>query len=128
MRRFEQEATAAAALDLAYVARFEGFWEEGLNPWDVAFAFLHPDASAGRGRLAIRRPLPVRRAEANASRAERAEEGAAVAVCALFPVPPLDADADGGGVRPFRARGRAVRPRPVETPRRAQRVLGGESR
>lgn len=28
----------AAALDLAYVAagRFEGFWEYGLNPWDVA--------------------------------------------------------------------------------------------
>jgi myo-inositol-1(or 4)-monophosphatase len=28
----------AAALDLAYVAagRFDGFWEQGLNPWDVA--------------------------------------------------------------------------------------------
>ncbi len=28
----------AAALDLAYVAcgRFDGFWETGLNPWDVA--------------------------------------------------------------------------------------------
>ena len=28
----------AAALDLAYVAagRYEGFWERGLNPWDVA--------------------------------------------------------------------------------------------
>lgn len=28
----------AAALDLAYVAagRYEGFWENGLNPWDVA--------------------------------------------------------------------------------------------
>jgi myo-inositol-1(or 4)-monophosphatase len=27
----------AAALDLAYVApgRFDGFWEEGLKPWDV---------------------------------------------------------------------------------------------
>jgi len=32
----------AAALDLAYVAagRFEGFWEEGLRPWDVAAGTL----------------------------------------------------------------------------------------
>ena len=33
VRRF-----GSAALDLAYVAagRYEGFWENGLNPWDVA--------------------------------------------------------------------------------------------
>ncbi|HVJ32959.1 MAG TPA: inositol monophosphatase family protein [Terriglobia bacterium] len=32
----------AAALDLAYVAagRFEGFWEEGLSPWDIAAGLL----------------------------------------------------------------------------------------
>ncbi|GAB4197726.1 MAG: inositol monophosphatase family protein [Thalassobaculales bacterium] len=32
----------AAALDLAYVAagRFEGFWERGLNPWDVGAGML----------------------------------------------------------------------------------------
>lgn len=32
----------SAAIDLAYVAcgRFDGFWEEGLNPWDVAAGFL----------------------------------------------------------------------------------------
>lgn len=32
----------AAALDLAFVAagRFEGFWESGLNPWDVAAGIL----------------------------------------------------------------------------------------
>ena len=32
----------AAALDLAYVAcgRFDGFWEEGLRPWDVAAGVL----------------------------------------------------------------------------------------
>ena len=32
----------SAALDLAYVAcgRFDGFWEEGLHPWDVAAAVL----------------------------------------------------------------------------------------
>jgi len=32
----------AAALDLAYVAagRYEGFWERGLNPWDVAAGLL----------------------------------------------------------------------------------------
>lgn len=32
----------AAALDLAYVAagRYDGFWENGLNPWDVAAGIL----------------------------------------------------------------------------------------
>jgi myo-inositol-1(or 4)-monophosphatase len=32
----------AAALDLAYVAagRFEGFWELGLKPWDIAAGSL----------------------------------------------------------------------------------------
>jgi myo-inositol-1(or 4)-monophosphatase len=37
VRRF-----GAAALDLAYVAagRFEGFWEYGLSPWDVAAGML----------------------------------------------------------------------------------------
>jgi myo-inositol-1(or 4)-monophosphatase len=33
VRRF-----GSAALDLAYVAagRYDGFWENGLNPWDIA--------------------------------------------------------------------------------------------
>jgi len=37
VRRF-----GAAALDLAYVAagRFEGFWEYGLSPWDIAAGLL----------------------------------------------------------------------------------------
>ena len=37
MRRF-----GSAALDLAYVAagRFDGFWESGLQPWDVAAGIL----------------------------------------------------------------------------------------
>ena len=32
----------AAALDLAYVAagRFDGFWEHGLHPWDMAAGIL----------------------------------------------------------------------------------------
>src|SRR5258708_21500285 len=32
----------SAAIDMAYVAcgRFDGFWEEGLNPWDVAAGYL----------------------------------------------------------------------------------------
>ena len=32
----------AAALDLAYVAagRLDGYWERGLNPWDVAAGIL----------------------------------------------------------------------------------------
>jgi myo-inositol-1(or 4)-monophosphatase len=37
VRRF-----GAAALDLAYVAagRFDGFWERGLSPWDMAAGIL----------------------------------------------------------------------------------------
>jgi myo-inositol-1(or 4)-monophosphatase len=37
VRRF-----GAAALDLAYVAagRFDGFWERGLKPWDMAAGIL----------------------------------------------------------------------------------------
>ena len=40
----------AAALDLAYVAcgRFEGFWEEGLRPWDVAAGKLLVEEAGGR--------------------------------------------------------------------------------
>jgi len=35
-------ATGSAALSLAYVAagRFDGYWEAGLNPWDVAAGML----------------------------------------------------------------------------------------
>ncbi|HEX8181250.1 MAG TPA: inositol monophosphatase family protein [Pyrinomonadaceae bacterium] len=40
----------SAALDLAYVAcgRFEGFWEEGLQPWDVAAACVIIEEAGGR--------------------------------------------------------------------------------
>jgi myo-inositol-1(or 4)-monophosphatase len=40
----------AAALDLAYVAcgRFDGFWEEGLRPWDVAAGKLIVEEAGGR--------------------------------------------------------------------------------
>ena len=40
----------SAALDLAYVAcgRFDGFWEEGLRPWDVAAAVVLIEEAGGR--------------------------------------------------------------------------------
>ena len=40
----------SAALDLAYVAcgRFDGFWEEGLHPWDVAAGALMIEEAGGR--------------------------------------------------------------------------------
>jgi myo-inositol-1(or 4)-monophosphatase len=63
----------SAAIDMAYVAcgRFDGFWEEGLNPWDVAagkllieeaggaityydggqFSIYHPPICASNGRI-----------------------------------------------------------------------------
>jgi myo-inositol-1(or 4)-monophosphatase len=40
----------SAALDLAYVAvgRFDGFWEDGLHPWDVAAGVLLIEEAGGR--------------------------------------------------------------------------------
>jgi len=40
----------SAAIDMAYVAcgRFDGFWEEGLNPWDVAAGYLLIEEAGGR--------------------------------------------------------------------------------
>ena len=40
----------SAALDLAYVAcgRFDGFWEEGLRPWDVAAGVVLIEEAGGR--------------------------------------------------------------------------------
>lgn len=40
----------SAALDLAYVAagRFDGFWEEGLKPWDTAAGMLLVTEAGGR--------------------------------------------------------------------------------
>jgi myo-inositol-1(or 4)-monophosphatase len=40
----------SAALDLAYVAcgRFDGFWEDGLHPWDVAGGIILIEEAGGR--------------------------------------------------------------------------------
>ncbi len=40
----------SAAIDLAYVAcgRFDGFWEEGLNPWDIAAGTLLIEEAGGK--------------------------------------------------------------------------------
>src|SRR5437016_5826478 len=40
----------SAAIDLAYVAcgRFDGMWEEGLNPWDMAAGYLLIEEAGGR--------------------------------------------------------------------------------
>jgi myo-inositol-1(or 4)-monophosphatase len=40
----------SAAIDMAYVAcgRFDGFWEEGLQPWDVAAGVLLIEEAGGR--------------------------------------------------------------------------------
>lgn len=39
----------SAAIDMAYIAcgRFDGFWEEGLNPWDVAAGVLMIEEAGG---------------------------------------------------------------------------------
>ena len=40
----------SAAIDMAYIAcgRFDGFWEEGLNPWDMAAGILLIEEAGGR--------------------------------------------------------------------------------
>jgi len=40
----------SAAIDMAYVAcgRYDGFWEDGLNPWDVAAGYLMIEEAGGR--------------------------------------------------------------------------------
>jgi len=42
--------TGCAALDLSYVAagRFDGFWELGLKPWDMAAGSLMVNEAGGR--------------------------------------------------------------------------------
>jgi myo-inositol-1(or 4)-monophosphatase len=59
----------SAALDLAYVAagRFEGFWEEGLNPWDVAAGKLLVEEAGGRVSRYDGSPFSVYRAPVLAS-------------------------------------------------------------
>jgi len=51
---FTMEAQAvrrdgSAAIDLAYVAcgRFDGFWEDGLHPWDVAAGVVIIEEAGG---------------------------------------------------------------------------------
>src|SRR5437762_1160297 len=51
----------SAALDLAYVAcgRFDGFWEEGLRPWDVAAGVLLIEEAGGRVSHYDGRPFDI---------------------------------------------------------------------
>ncbi|MFN2511161.1 MAG: inositol monophosphatase family protein [Pyrinomonadaceae bacterium] len=51
----------SAALDLAYVAcgRFDGFWEDGLNPWDVAAGILLIEEAGGRVTDYQNQPLDI---------------------------------------------------------------------
>jgi myo-inositol-1(or 4)-monophosphatase len=63
---FTMEAQAvrrdgSAALDMAYVAcgRFDGFWEDGLNPWDVAAGVLLIEEAGGRVTDFRNEPLDI---------------------------------------------------------------------
>jgi len=51
----------SAALDLAYVAcgRFDGFWEEGLHPWDVAAGVILVEEAGGRVSHYDGRPFDI---------------------------------------------------------------------
>jgi myo-inositol-1(or 4)-monophosphatase len=52
----------SAALDVCYVAagRMDGFWEEGLGPWDIAAAALLVEEAGGRISDLDGRPFRVR--------------------------------------------------------------------
>ena len=63
---FTMEAQAvrrdgSAALDLAYLAcgRFDGFWEDGLNAWDIAAGVLLVEEAGGRITDFIGAPLNI---------------------------------------------------------------------
>jgi myo-inositol-1(or 4)-monophosphatase len=51
----------SAAIDLAYVAcgRFDGFWEDGLNPWDTAAGVLLIQEARGRVTNFEDQPLDI---------------------------------------------------------------------
>jgi len=73
-RRFHHAARAvrrpgSAAIDLAYVAagRFDGFWETGLKPWDVAAGWLLVEEAGGRVTDYAGRPYHVGTADILAS-------------------------------------------------------------
>jgi len=72
--KFTMEAQAvrrdgSAALDLAYVAcgRFDGFWEDGLNPWDVAAGALLIFEARGKVTTFKDQPLDIYNEEVLAS-------------------------------------------------------------
>jgi len=50
MRAQAVRRDGSAALDLAYIAcgRFDGFWEDGLNPWDLAAGVLLIEEAGGK--------------------------------------------------------------------------------
>ena len=64
--KFTMEAQAvrrdgSAALDLAYVAcgRFDGFWEDGLSPWDIAAGALLISEARGKVTNFNDQPLDI---------------------------------------------------------------------
>ncbi|MDQ3668629.1 MAG: inositol monophosphatase [Acidobacteriota bacterium] len=59
----------SAAIDLAYVAcgRFDGFWEAGLNPWDIAAGILLIEEAGGRVTDYRNAPLDIYTPEVLAS-------------------------------------------------------------
>ena len=59
----------SAALDMAYVAagRFDGFYEQKLNPWDISAGALLVEEAGGRASNIVGGPFESRRGEVVAS-------------------------------------------------------------
>ncbi len=70
----------SAALDMCYVAcgRFDGFWEMGLNPWDMAAGQLIIEEAGGRVTKFDGRPFTIYEPEVLASNGLIHEEMSAV--------------------------------------------------
>lgn len=70
----------SAAIDLAYVAvgRFDGFFETGLNPWDVAAGILLIEEGGGRATDYMDRERPIFEKQIVASNGRIHEEMLAV--------------------------------------------------
>jgi myo-inositol-1(or 4)-monophosphatase len=54
--------SGSAALDLAYVAcgRFDGYWERGLSPWDIAAGIVLVEEAGGLVTAYDRSPLDIK--------------------------------------------------------------------
>ena len=79
----------SAALDLAWVAsgRFDGFWEHGLSPWDIAAGIVLVREAGGFVTDARRRQGSILRLGRLGPRRQRSDPRRAASRCSPPPTP-----------------------------------------